>query len=61
MQKDFWKLNNRLQKKKNHGTKKSKGELEKKKIRCSRHGTAEVNPTRNHEVVGSIPWPRSVG
>ena len=24
-------------------------------------GTAEMNPTRNHEVEGSIPGPRSVG
>ena len=27
----------------------------KKPIRSSHHGTAETNPTRNHEVVGSIP------
>jgi len=26
-----------------------------KKIQNSRRGTAEMNPTRNHEVVGSIP------
>ena len=24
-------------------------------------GIAEMNPTRNPEVAGSIPWPRSVG
>ena len=32
-------------------------EKKKKKsiVRRSRHGTAETNPTRNHEVVGSIP------
>ena len=24
-------------------------------VRSSRHGTAEMNPTRNHEVAGSIP------
>ena len=23
------------------------------------HGTVEMNLTRNHEVAGSIPWPRS--
>ena len=27
----------------------------KEKIWSSRHGTAETNPTRNHEDVGSIP------
>ena len=27
----------------------------KNKKRSSRHGTGETNPTRNHEVVGSIP------
>ena len=27
----------------------------KKKGRSSRHGAAETNPTRNHEVVGLIP------
>ena len=27
----------------------------------SHHGTAETNPTRNHEVAGFNPWPRSVG
>ena len=27
----------------------------KRKWRNSRHGTAETNPTRNHEVAGSIP------
>ena len=29
--------------------------LKKKQIRSSCHGAAEVNPTRNHEVVGSNP------
>ena len=27
----------------------------KKKMRSSRRGAAELNPTRNHEVTGSIP------
>ena len=27
----------------------------KKKLRISHCGAAETNPTRNHEVVGSIP------
>ena len=31
-----------------------------KKCRSSHRGTAEMNPTRNHEVLGAIPWPRSV-
>ena len=35
---------------------KSRGEEgRKKEIRSSRCGAAETNPTRNHEVVGSIP------
>ena len=25
------------------------------------HGTAEMNPNRNHEIAGSDPWPHSVG
>ena len=29
----------------------------KKNYRSSRCGTVETNPTRNHEVVGSIPGP----
>ena len=29
--------------------------------RSSHHGAAKTNPTRNHEVIGSIPWPCSVG
>ena len=35
-----------------------KAKRQKKKkvtLRSSRHGTAETNPTRNHEVAGSIP------
>ena len=31
------------------------GLKKKKKRESSRHGTAETNLTRNHEVVGSIP------
>ena len=27
----------------------------------SHHGTEETNLTRNHEIAGSIPWPRSAG
>ena len=30
-------------------------EFEKKKVGSSHHGEAETNPTRNHEVSGSIP------
>ena len=26
-----------------------------REVRCSRHGTVEMSPTRNHEVAGSIP------
>ena len=33
----------------------------KKKIRSSHCGAVETNPSRNHEVVGSIPWPHSAG
>ena len=29
--------------------------VKKQTNRSSHHGTAETNPTRNHEVVGSIP------
>ena len=29
--------------------------FKKKSFQSSRHGTAETNLTRNHEVVGSIP------
>ena len=29
----------------------------KKSLGSSHHGTVEMNPTRNHEVVGSIPGP----
>ena len=29
--------------------------LKKKNLRCSRRGAAETNPTKNHEVAGSIP------
>ena len=28
---------------------------DKEGSRSSRHGAAEMNPTRNHELVGSIP------
>ena len=33
-----------------------KGKYEKGTGR-SRHGTVEMNPTKNHEVLGSIPGP----
>ena len=29
--------------------------IQKDIFRSSRHGTVEMNPTRNHEVTGSIP------
>ena len=32
-----------------------KSGLKEQKSGSSRHGTAEMNPTRNHEVAGSIP------
>ena len=35
--------------------KNSKSILSKFSFRSSRHGAAEMNPTRNHEVAGSIP------
>ena len=34
---------------------KKKRKKKKKKKRSSRHGAVETNPTRNHEVAGSIP------
>ena len=46
------------------------GLLFKNNFWSSRHGAVETNPTRNHEVAGSIPrltqwvkdpWPYSVG
>ena len=49
----MWKLNNTS--KQGMGQREIKREVLKSKIRTSHHGTAEMNPTRNHEVSGSIP------